>query len=291
MKVGLQIPHFRPSTPETRRAWLKETAQLAEAGGMYSLWVMDHFFQLGFWLGEPEDEMMEGYATLGYLAGVTKKVKLGLLVGGVIYRYPALSVKTISTLDVLSGGRMYFGIGAAWYEHESKSLGLPFPSTAERFEWLEEQLQIAHQMFRGDSSPYKGKHFELPYPHNNPQPLSKPHPPILIGGMGPQKTLRFVAQYADATNFFGGREEGEIKEKLEILKGHCKDVGRDYDEIEKTVLQTADLENGTEPDPIERAKQLNEWGFSHIIFNIKGEYTPEAVAFFTEKVVPAVKDL
>ncbi len=288
MRIGLQVPHYRPSTPETRRDWLKETAQTIEAGGFYSMWVMDHFFQLGGMLGDPETEMMEGYTTLGYLAGVTEKLRLGLLVGGVIYRYPAIVVKLVSTLDVLSGGRMYFGIGAAWYEHESISLGLPFPKKKVRFELLEEQLQIAHKMFAGDDSPYEGKHTQMPKPHNNPQPLQKPHPPILIGGMGPTKTLKFVAKYADACNFFGRVEDEQILKSLDILKKHCDDVGRPYDEIEKTALQTINMVDDSGVDPVERAKTLHSFGFSHIIYNIQGEYSKETLRYLTEEVAPAV---
>jgi F420-dependent oxidoreductase-like protein len=290
MRLGLQIPHFRPSTPENRREWLTNTAQTIEAGGFYSVWVMDHFHQLGGWLGDPDTEMMEGYTTLGFLAGVTEKIKLGLMVGGVIYRHPAIVVKMISTLDVLSGGRMYFGIGAAWYEGECKALGLPFPPKKTRFELLEEQLQIAHKMFAGEETPYTGKHTQMEKPVNNPQPLQKPHPPILIGGMGPKKTLRYVAQYADACNFFGGREDEHILESLEILKGHCQDVGRPYGEIEKTVLQTISMK-GEGPDPIERGKQLHGWGFDQVIFNIDGEYSPDTLSYLTQEVAPALTAL
>ncbi|NIS78668.1 MAG: TIGR03560 family F420-dependent LLM class oxidoreductase [Anaerolineales bacterium] len=289
MRIGLQIPHFRPSTSETMRSWLIETARTADQGGFDSLWVMDHFFQLGFWLGDPESEMIEGYTTLGLFAGITEKVKIGLLVGGVIYRHPALVIKMVSTLDVLSGGRAYFGIGAAWYEHETESLGMRFPSTKVRFEMLEETLQIAKHMWSGDLTAYEGQHFNLPFPLNNPQPLSKPHPPILIGGMGPKKTLRLVAQYGDACNFFGRSEAEELKERLEILKGHCEDVGRPYGEIEKTVLQTADFEDGTVQDVITRGNELKELGFEHIIFNVKGLYTAETLELFTKEIIPVMK--
>jgi F420-dependent oxidoreductase-like protein len=275
------------------RAWFKEIIQIIDQGGFDSLWVMDHFFQLGMWLGEPENEMIEGYSTLGFFAGLTENVQIGLMVGGVIYRHPALVVKSISTLDVLSGGRTYFGIGAAWYEHETKSLGMTFPPTSQRFEILEETLQIAKQMWKGDSSPYKGKHFQLPYPYNNPQPLSKPHPPILIGGMGPQKTLRLVAQYGDACNFFGGMEDDILVERLKTLREHCDKIGRNYDEIEKTVLQTADLEE-VSPQAgaqaaIERAKHLNGMGFEHVIFNVRGEYSVKNLHLFTDQIIPALK--
>jgi F420-dependent oxidoreductase-like protein len=290
MKIGLQIPHFRPSTPETMRGWLMETVQTVDRGGFDSLWVMDHFFQLGRWLGEPETEMIEGYTTLGFFAGITEKVKIGLLVGGVIYRHPALVIKMVSTLDVLSGGRSYFGIGAAWYEHETKSLGMRFPPTSERFEQLEEILQIAKHMWSGDTSAFEGKHFKLPYPVNNPQPLIKPHPPIMIGGMGPKKTLRFVAKYGDACNFFGAAENEVLKDRLEILKGHCRDVNRPYEEIEKTVLQTTDLEEGNVQEVIKRGMELREIGFQHIIFNIENEYTIENLKLFTEKIIPTLKE-
>jgi len=290
MRIGLQIPHFRPSTPQTRRSWLKDTVQTIEAGGFYSVWVMDHFFQLGGALGDPETEMMEGYTTLGYLAGVTEKIHLGLMVGGVIYRYPAIVVKMISTLDVLSGGRMYFGIGAAWYEYESKSLGLPFPEKKVRFELLEEQLQIAHRMFSGDSTPYNGKHTQMEKPFNNPQPLQRPHPPILIGGMGPKKTLRYIAKYGDACNFFGRTGEAQLKQSLEILRGHCEDVGRPYEEIEKTVLETADFSKG-KPDVVARAAELKSWGFEHVIFNVGGDYSPENIRYLAEEIAPAVNAL
>ena len=289
MKIGLQIPHFRPSTPETMRSWLKDTVQTIDQGGFDSLWVMDHFFQLGFWLGEPETEMLEGYTTLGFFAGITENVTIGLMVGGVIYRHPAVVIKMVSTLDVLSGGRAIFGIGAAWYDHETKSLGMRFPPTSERFEQLEEILQIAHQMWRGEVAPYNGKHFQLPYPVNNPQPLSKPHPPILIGGMGPKKTLRFVAKYAEACNFFGNSEDDLLKDRLETLQNHCDDIGRPYTAIEKSVLQTANFEDGKVDDVIARGLFLKKLGFEHIIFNVKGLYDRETLKAFTDEIVPALK--
>lgn len=289
MKIGLQIPHFRPSTPETMRAWLMDTVKRVDQGGFDSLWVMDHFFQLGMWLGEPEEEMIEGYTTLGFFAGITERVKIGLLVGGVIYRHPAVVIKMISTLDVLSGGRTYFGIGAAWYELETKSLGMRFPPTRERFEQLEEILQIAKHMWSGDTSPYEGVHFKLPYPVNNPQPLSKPHPPIMIGGMGPKKTLRMVAQYGDACNFFGRSEDELLKERLQILREHCQDVGRPYEEIEKTALQTANLEKSGVKEVIARGEALREMGFEHLIFNLEGDYSAQALETFTGEIIPALK--
>ena len=289
MRIGLQIPHFRPSTRETMRSWLTETVQVVDQGGFDSLWVMDHFFQLGGWLGKAETEMIEGYTTLGFFAGITEQVKIGLMVGGVIYRHPALVIKMISTLDVLSAGRAYFGIGAAWNEHETKSLGMVFPPTKERFEQLEEILQIAKHMWSGNTSPYEGVQFQIPYPVNNPQPLQEPHPPILIGGMGPKKTLRYVALYGDACNFFGGADDDVLKERIEILKEHCQEVGRPYEEIEKTVLQSADFEEENTQDVITRGLSLQDMGFEHIIYNLKGEYTAENLKLFTDEIIPTLK--
>lgn len=291
MRIGLQVPHFRPSTPENMGNWLKSIAQTAEEHGFYSFWVMDHFFQLGGWLGEPEMPMVEGYSTLGYLAGVTKRIKFGLLVGGVIYRYPAVVIKAVTTLDVLSGGRAYFGIGAAWYEHETVSLGMNFPSMKFRFEELEDILQLALHMWSGKTSEFHGKQFRLPYPVNNPQPLSKPHPPILVGGMGKTKTLRYVAQYADACNFFAGRGDDALIEHLEILKEHCEAVGRPYDEIEKTVLNTINPAEQSMDDIRKRAEHLQSMGFSHVIFNIQGDYTPHLIETLGDKVVAKVRAL
>ena len=164
-----------------------------------------------------------------------------------------------------------------------------FPPTAERFERLEEILQIAHRMWSGNTTAYEGRHYKLPYPVNTPQPLTKPHPPILIGGMGPKKTLRFVAEYADGCNFFGGSKDELLKERLETLKGHCDDVGRSYSAIEKTVLQTADFVEGGPQDAIARGRALSEMGFEHLIFNIKGHYDPASLAHFTEEIIPALK--
>lgn len=291
MRVGLQIPHFRPSTPETMRGWFKDIVQAADEGGFYSVWVMDHFFQLGGWLGDPASPMVEGYTTLGYFAGLTEKVRLGLMVGGVIYRHPAIVVKAITTLDVLSGGRAYFGIGAAWYEEECKGLGLRFPSMKERFELLEEQLKIAHHMWSGDASPYQSERFHMERPVNNPQPLSKPHPPILIGGMGEQKTLRFVAQYADACNLFGRAEDDVLAHKLDVLKGHCEAVGRPYDEIEKTVLATLNPDEMSAADMVAEGRRFAGLGFSQVIFNLQADYTVETIQRIAGEVIPELAAL
>src|SRR5512139_3383067 len=208
MKIGLQIPNFTwPGSPANLGSKLAEIARTADDAGFASVWVMDHFFQIGsrdrsMGLGPSEDEMLEGYSTLSYLAGMTKKVTLGTMVTGVIYRYPGILVKTVTTLDVLSGGRAYLGIGAAWNEREARGLGVPFPPVKERFERLEETLQIANQMWSENNGAYAGKYYQLAETLCTPQPLSKPHPPILIGGSGEKKTLQLVAKYADACNLF-----------------------------------------------------------------------------------------
>ncbi|GAB4518968.1 MAG: LLM class F420-dependent oxidoreductase [Anaerolineae bacterium] len=290
MRIGLQLPYF--NFPDLRGT-LASIARKADESGFYSLWVMDHFFQLGGpFLGEAEEPMLEGYTTLSYLAGVTENVKLGTLVTGVIYRQPALLVKAATTLDVLSGGRAYLGIGAAWYEREALALGFPFPSTSERFERLEEALQIAHQMWSENNGAYHGTHYQLQETLNNPQPISQPHPPIMIGGTGEKKTLRFVAQYGDACNIFTQMSHEDLQRKLEILRQHCADVGRNYDDIEKTGLDTAfynDRLNSAD-EIITFCRQLADLGFQHMIFNMPNVQTLEPLEIFAREVIPAVKD-
>ena len=186
MRIGLQLPYFKFEGGTASIAPIvKDIAQAAEAADFYSMWVMDHFFQLGGWLGPAEDPMLEGYSVLNFVAAITDKLKLGTLVTGVIYRYPAQLVNAVTTLDVLSGGRAYMGIGAAWYDQEAKSLGIPYPETKVRFEMLEETLRYAHQMWdESQNGAFEGKHIQATATINHPQPLSSPHPPIMIGGMG-----------------------------------------------------------------------------------------------------------
>ncbi len=214
---------------------LARIAEASEAAGASWLSVMDHYFQMEQ-AGPAEQPMLEGYTTLGYLAAHTSTLRLGLLVTGVTYRYPGLLAKIVSTLDVLSGGRASLGIGAAWYEREHRALGVPYPPVAERFERLEEALQICLQMWDpDDNGPYQGQHYELAETLCSPQPLSRPHPPILIGGTGERKTLRLVAQYADACNLFAAAP-ADVSHKLDVLRRHCDDVGRDEAAIHKTIL-------------------------------------------------------
>jgi F420-dependent oxidoreductase-like protein len=293
VRIGLQVPSFTwPDGTDRMGSKLAEIGRTADEAGFASLWVMDHFFQIEY-VGPPEDPMLEGYSALSYLAGVTERVKLGTLVTGVIYRYPGLLVKTATTLDVLSGGRAYLGIGAGWFEREARGLGVPFPPTKERFEQLEETLQIAHQMWSAEVAPYRGAHYHLEETLNSPQALTRPHPPIMIGGMGERKTLRLVAQYADACNLFAFAGVDTIRHKLDVLRAHCEDVGRDYEDIERTALGTVKLAgDGTTADEvIEQCRELNDAGVQHLIFNMPNVHEIRPLETFGEKVIPAVADL
>ena len=268
---------------------LSQIARAAEDAGFYSLWVMDHFFQIGV-VGPPENDMLECYTTLGYLAASTKRVKLGALVTGVIYRYPGILVKAVTTLDVLSGGRTYFGIGAAWNEQESKGLGVPFPPIAARFELLEEALQITKQMWSANDGVFHGKHNRLERTLCSPQPLSRPHPPILVAGGGEKKTLRMVAQYADACNLYGPITT--IRAKLAVLRRHCDALGRNYAEIEKTTLGTADLQPGKMDAAavVEQCKQLANIGVQQAIFNLPTVHEIRPLEVFARDIIPAVAE-
>lgn len=239
MDLGVHYATFsHPGWEQDLTARLAATARTADEGGVSLLTVMDHWFQMEQ-LGGPSEPMLEGYTTLGYLAALTTRVRLGLLVTGTTYRHPGLLAKQVTTLDRLSGGRALLGIGAAWYDREHAGLGVPFPSTAERFERLEETLRICHQMWSADEGPFEGEHYRLAETVNVPPALAQPHPPVLIGGSGERKTLRLVARYADACNLFGEGPE-VVAHKLDVLRGHCADAGRDPDEIEKTVIVSTD---------------------------------------------------
>jgi len=294
MHIGLQIPSFKyPGGTAAIRPKLKEIVTTAEESGFYSLWVMDHYYQIKGLFGEAyTDPMMESYTTLGYFAGLTEKAYLGVLVTGVIYRHPSILLKMVNTLDILSGGRAYLGIGAAWYEEEAKGYGVDYPSTSERFEWLEDNLQLAHALWESDETSFEGKHFSAPAITNNPRPISDPHPRIMIGGMGPKKTLRMVAQYADACNFFEGAGMERVQQAIDTLKGHCETQGRDYDDIEKTSLGTVHLSaNDTVEGTIDRIKSLSEMGFTHAIFNMPDVYDITPLETFAKEIMPAVADL
>jgi len=287
MRVGLHIPDFTwEGGPAALRVRLAEVARLAEQAGFDRISVMDHVWQIGH-LGPPENEMLEAYTTLGYLAGKTERVKLLTVVTAVVYRDPGLLAKAVTTLDVLSGGRAMLGIGAAWNEEEARGLGLFFPSTVERFERLEEALQICRQMWSDNDGPFEGKNYRLNRTLNSPQSLSRPHPPILIGGAGEKKTLRLVARYADACNIF---DSPELAHKLDVLREHCTAEGRDYADIEKTVQTRFDLgERGERvQETIEHLHQLAELGVQVAHGTVVGAGSLRPLELMAEQVIPAV---
>ncbi|MDP9844000.1 LLM class F420-dependent oxidoreductase [Streptosporangium lutulentum] len=261
MKLGLTCPRFTwPGGDAAIAERFAAVARGADEAGLHSLWVMDHHWQITNF-GAPEDPMLEGYSALAYAAALTRRVTLGTLVTGVSYREPGLLVKQVTTLDVLSGGRAVLGIGAGWYAEEARGLGFRFPPTAERFERLEETLQIARQMWSGEEKPYEGRHYTLERTLNSPQALSRPHPPILIGGSGEKKTLRLVAEYADACNFLHG---ADVRHKLDVLRAHCARLGRPFEAIEKTLhMRIADDQSVDQS--VQRCGELAALGIDHVI--------------------------
>jgi F420-dependent oxidoreductase-like protein len=287
MELGLHVSDFTwPGGAPMLAPTLARIAREAESAGFTRLSVMDHFWQIGM-IGPPEHEMLEAYTTLGFLAAHTSTITLNTLVTGVIYREPGLLAKAISTLDVLSGGRAVLGIGAAWNADESGGLGFAFPPTAERFERLEEALQIVLQMWSDDDGPYEGKHYRLARTLNSPQPLNTPRPKILIGGSGEKKTLRLVAQYADICNLYGG---ADLARKLDVLRGHCANVGRDYDTIEKTALTPFDLgRNGESADRmLNDLRALHELGITVATGSLRGPAGPETVEAYGRYIIPEI---
>ncbi len=289
MKLGLHISDFTwPGGPSRLGEDLKRVTLAAEAAGFDRVSVMDHVWQIGV-IGPPENEMLEAYTTLGYLAALTSRVRLLTLVTGVVYREPGLLAKMVTTLDVLSGGRAMLGIGAAWNEEEALGLGLAFPPLSERFERLEEALQICLQMWSGKDAPYEGEHYRLGRTLNSPNALSSPHPPILIGGSGEQKTLRLVARYAQACNLFPGPD---LEHKLDVLRRHCDDEGRNYDDIEKTALFNFDVgSKGERTDEIvESLQKLARMGFSVAHGSVAGVSSIEPVEIIGDRIVPIVAD-
>jgi F420-dependent oxidoreductase-like protein len=235
MRLGLHYwTYSTPSEPTRIAPTLAETVKVAEQGGFATFTVMDHWFQMEQ-AGSAAEPMLEAYTTLGHVAALSERMTLGVLVTGVMYRHPGLLAKTVTTLDVLSGGRARLGIGASWYEREQRGLGVPVVPVAERFERLEETLQICLQMWSDNTGPYTGRHHQLAETMCVPMPISQPHPPILVGGGGERKTLRLVARYGDACNLFGS-SPADVAGKLEVLRSHCEAEGRDYDRIQKTVL-------------------------------------------------------
>lgn len=290
MELGIHIVDFEHAGGASAlRGALKDVSQYADENGFASLSVMDHFFQIGI-VGPPEMNMLESYSTLSYIAALTERIQLLAMVTGVVYRYPGILAKTMTTLDVLSGGRTYLGIGAAWNEREAKGLGAPFPPISERFEQLEETLQIILQMWAGEAKPYIGKHFQLAETLNRPAPLMTPHPPIMIGGSGEKKTLRMVAQYGDACNLFLMAGLETIQSKLDILKQHCETVGRDYNEIEITATGRVEPDVQPASEIIAQCKAAAEVGVQHVMYIVPRLFEMRSLEILAKEIIPAIAE-
>ena len=312
MKIGLQVPRFNWSGgTDNIGTKLAEIAGAADDAGFDSVWVMDHFYQVGQGYGAPDEPMLEAYTALAYMAAVTRNVRLGTMVTGAFYRHPGVLVKMVTTLDVLSGGRGILGIGAGWYRQESLGMGVPFPrSLGELMGRLEETLQIAHHMWRDDRSTFEGRYYRLEEPICSPQPISEPHPYILIGGGGEEKTLRYVARYGDACNLHLGahpklrgytphsyenyriRKE-RLRHKLEVLRMHCESEGRDYDEIDKSVLIPLEVSPGmlTLGEVVGMCRELSEMGFNYVVFNMPNDHEITPIEIIGRDVIPTVASM
>jgi F420-dependent oxidoreductase-like protein len=279
MRISLSVTNY--SWPGGLRAELARVARAADEGGLDTLWVADHLFQADP-SSTPDAEMLEAYTTLGFLAAHTRHIKLGAMVTGVTFRPLAVLIKAVTTLDVLSGGRAWLGVGAGYNEEEARAMEIPLPPVAERFESLEDTLRLAQQMWQGDSSPFHGRRHHLEQPVGSPLPLSRPHPPILIGGMGERKTLKLVARYGDACNLFDIPDGGKtIAHKLEVLKRHCDDAGRAYDEIAKTV--STRLTPGESADEFaQRCDALQQLGLDHAVVITPAPWTEDAVSVLAQ---------
>jgi F420-dependent oxidoreductase-like protein len=286
VKLGLQVSRFRwPGGPPRIAQTLATIARTADDAGFGSIWLMDHFFQIAS-IAKAEEDMLEAYTTLGFLAAHTRQARLGTMVTGVHHRHPGVLVKQVTTLDVLSEGRAWLGIGAGWYERESKGLGVPFPSVKERFERLEETLKIAHQMWRGETLPFYGKHFQLNEPMNVPRAISQPHPPILIGGGGERKTLRLVARYADACNLFARYPKRDLLRKLVKLRAYCDEEQRPFDAIEKTALAQWNPIRNSPQQIVDQLGELRELGFDSVIASLTGVETLKPIEVVARDVFP-----
>ncbi|TMF03387.1 MAG: LLM class F420-dependent oxidoreductase [Chloroflexi bacterium] len=270
MKLGLQISRFRwPGGPLQTAETLASVARAADDAGFASIWLMDHLFQISS-IGKAEEPMP----------------RLGTLVSGVHFRHPGVLIKQVTALDVLSQGRAWLGIGAGWYEREAKGLGIPFPPLRQRFERLEETLEIAHHMFRGDTEPFYGKHFQLAEPLNSPAPISQPRPPILIGGGGERKTLRLVARYADACNLFTRYPRRDLARKLDKLRGYCDEAGRSFDEIDRTALGQWDPVRKSPQEILDQLGDLHELGFTTAIASLRDVETLKPIEIIARDVLP-----
>lgn len=288
MQAGFHFWNFSvPGAPESLPTVLADTARAAEAGGFTQFTVMDHWFQMER-VAPATEPMLEAFTTLGFLAAHTSSMRIGPLVTGVTYRYPGLLAKIVTTLDVLSSGRAMLGIGAAWYEREHHALGVPYPALAERFELLEEALQIALQMWSDDDGPYKGTHYRLAETLNSPPAIQRPHPPIMIGGKGEKKTLRLAAQYAQIINLTTS-DPDEVARLLDVLRGHCDRLGTDYDAIEKTVIASA-------ADPFDagflpQMQRLTDLGITQVVLGTRPADPVGWVERLSEGIVPKLAEL
>jgi F420-dependent oxidoreductase-like protein len=299
MRFGLQVYSFTwPGGTEAIGPTLARVVRSADDAGFDSIWVMDHFWQIGA-PGSETEPMLEGWTALGFIAAHTQRARLGLMVGGVHYRNPGLWVKAATTLDVLSGGRAWLGLGAGWNQAESVGLGFPFPETKTRFEMLEDTLQIAHHLFegeRGSEARFEGRQFTAERLLNVPQSISRPRVPIMIGGGGEQKTLRLVARYADASNLFG--DPDQLRHKYRVLAEHCEAVGRPFEEIERTTLQSVSLFNPNAWRPstesadqlVDRFGRLGDAGVQQVIVNTADVHNPDAIELLATEVMPQLAE-
>jgi F420-dependent oxidoreductase-like protein len=298
LKVALQLNKFlNPDGTRGIANQVADRAMWAEQAGFSTFFMMDHFYQIEP-LGPAEEPMLDVFSVLSYVAAKTSTIDLGQMVLGVTYRHPGILIKQATSLDVLAGGRTYFGIGAAWYEREHLGLGVPFPPLKERFERLEETLQIAKQMWSDETGPYNGVHYQLAETLNQPQPISAPHPKILVGGSGEKKTLRMVAQYGDACNVSMASGIDTLAHKLAVLREHCDRLGRDYAEIEKTSNGGFDrISRSGEPGTmspeaaIERLEQLAELGVDMALFGISAVDQPESRELMEREIIPAARSI
>lgn len=270
MKISLSItnvswPDGAPAIPSR----IATIAAAAEEAGLDTVWLADHLYQADP-SADPTDPVLEAYTALGFLAARTSRIRLGTLVTGAIFRAPALLVKAVTTLDVLSGGRAWLGIGAGYNDAEAVAMGIDMPATPARFDLVADTLDLAERMWAGDDSPFQGRTTRLERPIGSPRPLSSPHPPVLIGGTGEKRTLRLVAEKGDACNLYDIPDGGTaVRRQLDVLARHCADVGRPFDEIERTI--TTGLNPGeTAEGFVERCRAIADLGIQHTIVITRG---------------------
>jgi F420-dependent oxidoreductase-like protein len=287
MRVSITITNYSwPGGPQALGRELDGVVTAADAAGVDTVWVADHVLQKDPFAGS-DTEMLEACTTLGFVAARTERVRLGAMVAAATFRPPSLLIKSVTSLDVLSGGRAWLGVGAGYQEDEARAMDLPLPPTAERFEHLEDTLRLAHHLWSGDPAPFDGVHHRLEAPQDSPPPVTRPHPPVLVGGTGERRTLRLVAQYADACNVFDIPDGGEtVRRKLDVLRGHCADAGRPYGEIEKTLSTRFDPAQPV-GEFVAHCQEAAGWGVEHVVALAAGRWTRGAV----EALAPAVDEL